>query len=105
MKGGILMKKLMGELRKQVLDPKVSPERVADITSLVTCGYVCGGDNEKTIEQYWSEIIRNVDLFLYALKHDERAAMPNGVLRRCDDAYAEALAYREKEMSARGCDI
>lgn len=87
---------IISNLRDQVMDPKTSEERISSITSFLTCGYEVGGDNENTIERFFSHMISQIDEFLQPLSDEEKEALPNGVMRRLTDARNEAEAYAEK---------
>ena len=85
----------MNQLREQVTGG-ADEERIANITSLITCGFEVGGDNQRTLERFWQMIIANVDDFLKPFSEEEQENLPNGVLCRLTQAKSAAEAYAEK---------
>ena len=92
----------MKNLRDQVMNENSDEERIANITSLITCGFEGGGDNQRTLERFWDHILVNVNDFLAPLSEEERNNLPNGVMRRLGDAKAAAEAYAEEAKRACG---
>lgn len=88
--------RLLEDFKEQLLDPEVSDERVSNLSGFITLGYECGCDNRWRIKSHYREIIHNVDTFRAMLTNDEMERLPDGVIRRMDEAYKEAKAY-EKE--------
>ena len=90
---------LMDDARTQIMDPKSDVQRIADWTNLITCGYECGGKNQRTIEQNCLQIIENVEAFYSTLSDAEIEALPDGVNTRLRMAYDEAKQMVEKQKA------
>lgn len=91
---------LIAIAREQIMNPSTSAERVATMTNLITCGFECGGNNERALDRYWEQVIKNVDEFYAPLDRRARHSLPNGVNTRLNWARNEARRKGE-EIKAR----
>ncbi len=86
------------------MTPGADAKDVANITSLITCGYSFGSDNSKIIERFYGLIIDQVNEFLEGLTAKQKMRLPNGVMNRLTTARKEALEYRAKLLVELGAN-